>query len=336
VNGNAVVHGNGITAACCIQAFAANSLAVAVSEAQEPHRGSVVLLSESTQTLLQGLFHSSDLFHHVPAIRQRIVAWGDNTPRVSLPHSACMIAESDLLIRLRKASPQIPCEPTKTVWNVFCVPDLPQTNSQSFGSRTSTFSKVHLSAASQRETCWMESVAQGWLFLFAASDDTGWLITCGGQPNSLLGQSRLIAECIVSLASSSPPIATSPRIRDCLGEPGWLACGPASLMFDPICGEGTGNAAREAILASAVVEAALRGENISALLQHYESRLTLGFLRHLQMCAQFYATGGSSHFWQEQVQETQRGIAILSQRIQGYPPPLFRLRDFQLERIAPS
>jgi hypothetical protein len=335
VNGDAVVHGNGVTAACCVQALAANSLAVTATGVQQPQRGSVVLLSDSTQVLLAGLFHRSNLFDQVPSIRQRIVAWGDGASSVSLPHSALMIAENDLLARLQQASHTAFCDPKKTAWHVFCTAGLaPPDESQPFGSRTATFSEVHLSDATPRETCWMESVAQGWLFLFAAAGETGWLISCGGPPTTLLGESRLIAKHVVALAASSAPIATSPRIRDCLGATAWMACGTAALMFDPICGEGTGNAVREAILASAVVEAAMRGEDVSALLQHYESRLTLGFLRHLHMCAQFYATGGASPFWQEQVHETQRGIAMISQRIQNQRPPAFRLRDLKLERIA--
>ena len=35
--------------------------------------------------------------------------------------------------------------------------------------------------------------------------------------------------------------------------PGWLSCGTAALSFDPICGDGTGHAVREGILAAAVI-----------------------------------------------------------------------------------
>ena len=335
MNGNAVVHGSGVTAACCIQALAENSFALAAPQTRQIAVGGTLLLSESTQALLCELFREPALFRNVPAIRKRIVAWGDGSSSVTLPHSAVMISENDLLVRLRQASHPVLCEPTETAWQVFCARGPGSTEAgQPIGSRTATFSKVTLSAGTEREACWMESVDGGWLFLMAAETESGWLIACGEAAEVLLGQSRLIAPQIDSIGATSVPVATSPRIADCLGEPGWLACGTAAMMFDPVCGEGTGNAVREAILASAVVEAAARGEDVSALLQHYRSRLTLGFLRHLHLCAQFYGTGGTSPFWQEQMQATQRGIAMIAQRIQDLPPPVFRLRGFLLERLG--
>jgi len=37
--------------------------------------------------------------------------------------------------------------------------------------------------------------------------------------------------------------------------PDWLACGTAAVAFDPICGDGTAQAMREAILGCAVITA---------------------------------------------------------------------------------
>ena len=82
-----------------------------------------------------------------------------------------------------------------------------------------------------------------------------------------------------------------PRLRthfSPLGANSWLACGTAAMAFDPICGDGTAHAIREAILAAAVIRALANGGPADELLAHYEARLTAGFHRHLTLCRQFY------------------------------------------------
>ena len=60
---------------------------------------------------------------------------------------------------------------------------------------------------------------------------------------------------------------------DPLCDAGWLACGTAAMTFDPLCGDGTGNAVRESILAAAVIRAAAAGESSERLIAHYRCRL---------------------------------------------------------------
>ena len=51
------------------------------------------------------------------------------------------------------------------------------------------------------------------------------------------------------------------------------------LGFDPLCGDGSGHAAREAILASAIVRAAMPGGGHDELTEHYRARLLAGLAR---------------------------------------------------------
>jgi hypothetical protein len=51
------------------------------------------------------------------------------------------------------------------------------------------------------------------------------------------------------------------------------------MAFDPIYGDGTAHAVREAILAAAVVRAISAGGDAAEPLRHYEARLMLGFQR---------------------------------------------------------
>src|SRR5581483_3691871 len=122
----------------------------------------------------------------------------------------------------------------------------------------------------------------------------------------------------------------SPRMADPLGEPGWLACGSAAMAFDPICGDGTGNAVREAILAAAVIRAAARGESEERLLAHYRARLIAAFRRHLELSLAFYRAGDGGAWWDGEIGAMERGIAWCREREGRF---WYRLNGFELERI---
>ena len=131
----------------------------------------------------------------------------------------------------------------------------------------------------------------------------------GGSPQALLGESRLIAEQVGGCGRMGAEFPAYPRIADPLCGPGWLCGGTAALAFDPLCGDGTGHAIREAILASAVIRAAAQGANMDDLLAHYRARLVAGFRRHLKVCREFYATGGPGDWWRSELELIEKGIA---------------------------
>jgi flavin-dependent dehydrogenase len=170
------------------------------------------------------------------------------------------------------------------------------------------------------------------MFLLSTGDGEGTLIATGAAPRVLLAHSRLIAERISELGSFSPEIPAYPRISQVLAVKNDLACGTAAMSFDPLCGEGAGNAIREAFLAAAVV---LAGDRISLerLQAHYASRLSQGMLRHLEICHQFYSTGGEGTFWKTQSRTLQESIATMRQDMQHFPPSNLRLLDRDLVEI---
>jgi flavin-dependent dehydrogenase len=118
-----------------------------------------------------------------------------------------------------------------------------------------------------------------------------------------------------------------------LNGPDWLACGSAAMSFDPVCGEGAGNAAREAILASAVMAAIQAGEDPDAVLSHYRSRLLGGFLRHLEICLEFYTRARQGPWWEGEIVLLQRGIEWTRAQMRPLPPPRYRLVDFRLRPL---
>jgi hypothetical protein len=341
-----LVRGNGVAAACCVRSLSA-VLPVSVVKVGRP-KLSAVLLGEATQSLLTDLFVDKMLFAGLPRVRKRVVAWGPGAQPTVLPHSAIVISEHDLLERLW-ARVQAPIEatpvtenetendtekPDTTAWEIISSRmEDPGRDERRFGARSAFVSNVQLNSAADRESCWAESLDDGWLFLFPVREASACLISVGGSAPSLIAQSRLIAAQVEAPITSAAEFPAYPRILSELCGSGWLACGTAAVAFDPLCGEGVANAVREAILASAVIRAAEQGSNVESLLAHYRARLMSGFLRHLQMCHHYYSTGGTGPFWSSELQLLQLGIEWISESLRPPASPRYRLVGFELVAI---
>src|SRR5205823_7498746 len=141
---------------------------------------------------------------------------------------------------------------------------------------------------------------------------------------------------LISVRESGGDFPVAPRIASPLCGPGWLACGSAALAFDPICGDGTAHAIREAILAAAVIRAAAQGEDTESLLAHYRARLTAGFQRHLLLCREFYSSGGPGEWWRSQCAALDRGLEWCAGQMRGLPPFRYRLDGFELTHLQPG
>ena len=180
----------------------------------------------------------------------------------------------------------------------------------------------------------MEAVADGWLFLVPSGSETAWLLAAGSPVELLLSQSRHISPQIDSIVAAGGSFPAHPRITGALCGPGWMACGSAAMAFDPLCGDGTGHAVREAILACAIARAEATIASPDDLLWEYQLRLWSGFKRHLEHCHEFYSTGGSSDWWKTQASAIEDGLRWMA----TLRPPVslgrFRLNGFSLERTA--
>jgi hypothetical protein len=312
-----------VAGACC--AHLLRGYRVKLTPDNRP-RVPALVVSGATQTLLCDVFRQPDLFRDLPRIERRIVAWGPAAEPVSLPHSAVVISEAELIARLHPGA-EVPLPEGE--WTIFASRPLPpETVEHRFGSRTASAVAVDL-AAPGTAACWVESLERGWLFLLP-----GFLIAVGGSPGELLAQSRLVASKAVSIRGEPAGFAAYPRIAEPLCGPGWLACGSAAMAFDPICGDGTGNAVREAILAAAVIRAVTRGEDVDSLLRHYQARLVAGFRRHLEHALAFYRRGHGGEWWDHEARALQSGLEWCSQKLAATPPFRYRLNGFELERVA--
>jgi hypothetical protein len=105
------------------------------------------------------------------------------------------------------------------------------------------------------------------------------------------------------------------------------------MAFDPLCGDGTAHAIREAILAVAVVKAISDGGDAKQLLHHYEARLTAGFQRHLAVSLDFYQSGNSGTWWEQQKALLRQGLEWCASKLTEYGEFRYQLTGFELWSI---
>ncbi len=328
-----------MAACCCAHLLSLAGLPVTVEPLERP-RLPVILLGDQALALVRDIFGQPELFANEPRIRRRVVAWGHGAQSVSVEHSAVVVSEELLL---KRVTPPLLSEGNPTYeasWKILTARPLPASAVEhSFGVRVASVRRVLLARGSDPCACWIESLDNGWLFLIPGADHawegrSGWLLAIGGDPEALLDQSRVVAAEVGVLGGSGGSFPAYPRIASPLCAPGWVCCGSAAMSFDPICGDGTAHAIREAILAAALIRAVDKGAPVAELLTHYEARLTAGFRRHLAVCRQFYSSGGEGFFWTSEAEAIARGIDWCDSRLGSNARFRYQLRGFELEAVC--
>jgi hypothetical protein len=294
------------------------------------------MLGQTTQKIFEHIFKRRDLFEACHQIHRRVVAWVEGRAPISIPHSAVVLSEQALLDRIElRPAPNIKKVSREPEWRIITSYSSAGSSAEHhFGGRMAAASLVKLAPAARADSCWIESLPSGWLFLLPCGVGRAWLLAVGGPAQSLLAESRLVVDQVAKLGRTSGLFPSHPRITDPLGGPGWLRCGSAALSFDPLCGDGVGHAAREAILGSAVIRSAAEGGDVDSLIGHYQARLMAGFRRHLGVCSGYYRAGRRGPWWDDQVQDTLRGLEWTAQRLQTVDAPRYRLKGFALEALG--
>ena len=332
---NVVIRGDGVAARCCAHLLEGPGFRIAAEVAPRATLPAI-MISEATQALFCDVFGQPGLFEGLNRVTRRVVAWPFGAGARVLAHSAVVVAEQTLLERLRSLpSGGGALEISEAGWTIVASRPLPRSSAEKhFGDRIARAIAVTLADGADRSACYVESLDDGWLFLLPESATTGWLLAVGGESESLLDRSRLLGGQLAEVRSVGAEFRAYPRIAWPLCGPAWLACGTGALAFDPLCGDGSGNAVREAILAAAVVRAVARGGNPDELLAHYRTRLLAGFHRHLQVCRQYYLGGGSSAWWAEQLEWLHKGLAWCETELASAPAARYQLRGFDVQRIG--
>ena len=337
---NISIQGDGVAAFCSAMLLKRGGHRVSL---QQTHRARVpaIMLSDAALELIRDVFGRADLLIGAHRIRKRVVAWGRNAAPKVLEHSAVVVSEQMLLETLLDGSDfEVDGHQRDTAWTVLASRPVPKPAVEHrFGSRFASAVKVKVRDGFDFGSCWIESLENGWLFLIPDSAESAWLLSVGQNAESLLGSSVLIAKEITGSRSQGDPFPAAPRIiaplaGQSMDGSGWLACGSAAMGFDPICGDGTAHAIREAILAAAVVGASAKGENNGPLLTHYSSRLLAGFQRHLKLCSSFYSSACDSAWWDSESARAKEGIEWCSEQMLPSVGFQYQLRGFELEARA--
>jgi hypothetical protein len=340
------IRGDGVAALTCSYLLQTAGCNTAIQRNTRPLLPAL-MVSASSQALFCDILNAADALSNLPRIETRVVKWGPSATTIALPHSAVVVSEELLQSRIAKLV-RFDCgsdaSPDWAIISSRPLPDLPMEHT--FGQRMATVVPVKLQSRSAPSTCWIESVKEGWLFLLpegsgagakrkrGSAQPQGWLMSVGGSVDSQLSVSEVVAAQITRLSESTREFPAHPRVAWPLTGSHWLACGTAALAFDPLCGDGTGHAIREAILAAAVLRAIQRGANVDELLNHYQARLVAGFKRHLSVCSEFYGSGGLGPWWTAATESIREGLAWCDHQLNSAGEFRYRLRGFDLERIC--
>jgi hypothetical protein len=318
------IRGSGIAASGCAHILTGAGLRVAIEDIRRPSVPTI-MLSDPALGLIRGVFDRPDLFADRPRVKRRVVAWGG--PPVVVPHGAALASEEEV----QAALPVVGQSGAGAGdFTIHTAPPLPLGDMRLFGERHAVAARVRLRDPACGDEARIEAVAGGWLYLVPAQVGAGWLLGVGGTIEALLGQSALIAPVVDAVGAVSTPFLAAPRLHLPLQDADWLACGTVALGFDPICGDGTAQSVREAILAAAVVTAIAEGGDRGALLGHYQSMLIAAMRRHLLLCAQFYANGGKGDWWCAQHDALMEGHRHCTALLARMPEPRFLLDGFRL------
>src|SRR3954447_7473787 len=168
---NIRVVGDGIAARGCTRLLERRGFGLMLERSSGP-KIPAIMIGQTTQGLFRDTFEEADLFRGLPAITRRVVAWGPNSEVVTLPHSAVIADEQDLLERLPR--PMADADATNADWTIVASRPLPEgCSEQHFGSRTARAVPVRLREDADRSACWVESTESGWLFLIPGRNGNG-------------------------------------------------------------------------------------------------------------------------------------------------------------------
>jgi len=332
----AAIRGDGIAAACCAHLLGKAGIPLSWERLDRP-RLPAVMLSGAALALMGDVFGPIPEFADSHRIRRRVVAWGSDFHPVTMEHAAIVVSEKFLLDTIgEKLSAlnnrtRLPLAEASIDWAILTAPPLPsESKEHHFGDRRATAVSVTLRNGFDSSACWVESVSAGWLFLIPNGPNSGYLLAVGDPPEQLLETSRLIAMRIERLGTAAGEFLAHARLRWPLCGPGWLACGSAAMAFDPLCGDGTAQAIREAILVAAVVQAITKGDDVERILAHYQARMAAGLSRHLMLCREFYRTGPGGDWWESELQSTADGAEWCASRVCELDGFHYQLNGFEL------
>jgi len=242
----------------------------------------------------------------------------------TVPAPSVAIDASELARRLAaslRLAPASGDDVSDAAWIVDARSISPQTTGpaspmHAFGRRHARVAQAMLRAASRPDTCVIETVRDGWVFLLPAGAGGASLqfvsipsITPIPAPNEAVAATRTIRKAIDSIGAWSDPMPCMPRIRLSPARPGRIAIGEAALGFDPISGDGVGHALRGTVLAATLLHGIANGTPIAECLDGYAYTLRRAMTHHLKTCLGLYAYTPD---WCDELSAMASGVALLT------------------------
>ena len=103
LNMRIIVRGEGVAARCCVRLLEGGRFSVTQERTLRPTLPAI-MVGGTTQKLFRDVFACDSLFHGLPEIAKRVVAWGPQFDPQVVPHSAVVMNERELLDRLPRTN----------------------------------------------------------------------------------------------------------------------------------------------------------------------------------------------------------------------------------------
>lgn len=356
-----LVLGQGVAAICVARLLISRGWHVELRGRPLSRSSPRIILNAITAKLLGELFEiqpydASDIFakHGAISIESRALAQANRKPIEVLPHHGISIAALDLAKTLRALLMVNPpfineiqegdlllSEDDIAAFDWVVDARGKQASSEGrvlLGERRAITVDVELDGDTPHGRCWMETTPEGWLFLMPSGHGLGSLQVV--VPNlsgnvfdvvkTLLASASLVSRFVTRQFNEPFILEAAPSISLSIGAKRFIRVGDAAVAFDPICGDGTGNAVRSAILATAVLEAVASGLTFEQGLGYYRWRLMQAFVHHIEYCESFYREAFSSAAWISELRKASEVRAGISSELSHAGKPRFRLKGLSL------
>lgn len=342
------IRGGGPAALAAVRALAGHGIGVRLATdppvaGLRPRASPHLLINEPTLLLLDDLFGcGAALRVHAHAIRGRLVCWDrGEADLVEEPGLAMAATTLHRMLSARQVAHDGAATLDAMAWTIEARGRRSDDADDVIvlGDRVAISAAASLRDGTDPSLCAVEAVAGGWLFLLPLGGDGAVVQAIVPQrPSDLaaaldgvLVQSRLVARLIAARGDACEAFACSPRLRREPARPGWLAAGDAALAFDPLCGDGTGQALRCGLLAGAVIAAIARGEPEAACLTHYRQRLRRAMRAHLNAVIAFYSMAPCHDLWEREIARARQALdPLAADDVHPAAPTRYRLERLSL------
>jgi flavin-dependent dehydrogenase len=354
---NISIAGTSIAGLCTARLLAKNNIDVELFLPKISSSNPIVVLNGVTVSLILDIWRMPKRsFDYLPMIEYHHIKWGEEEERARKERS--VITENLRLIYLffhilLDQYPDLIHAKFIDDWNFVRERALKQNDkhtnwmvdasgkiaivSKLYGSDKFTFGKRHLVSGvvplknlNESNSSWIETTMDGWIYLAQLGERKGLIqamIVDQLSLEEILTKTHIIKRYITKKFIQKACFNGSPTLLNEPCGPGWMAVGEAAISFDPISGEGVGNAIRGAMWTSSILKAVISGFSAVDCLKHYSYRLKKAFFHHLNECINLYSIFSSAS-WKYEC-DTMQSFSIKEDE-----KPLFGMKGDSIERLT--